>query len=579
MRYAAKAATPGERFLVDVVLTSKTETPVDFIDTTLRGTETVRIGDGKGAYQRTFVVLEQTARKPEGVLAPGEHKYSYAFDLPRDAPPTYSGERGTVRYEFVVHVSIPWWPDRTARYVLPVLALPTTTALEGTPRIGASADGPKAGIVYAEVSIDSDVLLPGAVLAGAVSVSNTGAHRIRKVVAILRAHETITAPQVAHSTVEWLTAVLKDGAPGEGEAIPFRFAIPPGLPPSFVSAALRVAWTFVVQVDVAFGADAVVGIPVTVTRAPPGSPPRAPGRYYPVGRDRFALVWASVAKKLGMALDEDGRTLRASAGRASLVVRGAADGKGYALVVELAWERLGIGLQITTRSWTDVVAGGWRPPSVAAREKLLIRGREEEQLAALLDTAILDVLASYTTVSVDDERARLTLAVPGTNAPELEQACRSALGLLARVARWTEQCPPPRTLASAADAWRAFAERASGAFEPGSLSARGCSIGVDRYSVETYWLGTDQPLSTVVTFPFDPPLDREPTPESPQLSRDARELYGALSAEAKDLAATREELSWRVPGSVVDPATLSPLIATTASLVRALRGAAPLPYR
>ncbi len=580
MKYALKAAIPGERFGIEVVLVSKTETPVDFIETTLRGVETAIVGEGKGQYQREFEVLRQQARETPKVLTPGERRYPYSLDLPRSAPPSYRGVRASLVYSIAVHVSIPWWPDRRVEYGLPVLALPPASPLAITPRLGASAQGPQPGKVYAEVSVDRDVLEPGGVLVGAVSVSNTGASRVRRVLATLTTTETITAPAQAAASLDRMSVLLCHGSPPEGEAIPFRLRVPEGVPATFVAGAFRLDWCLVVRVDVAFAADAVAVIPLVVVRTPPGATPRPPGRYYPVGRDRFSLVWASVSKKLGMALDADGRTLRSSAGEASLAVQAAYDGKAYTLRVELAWPSLGIGLFVRTRSWMDIA--GWKSPSQAAQEHLVIRGREPEQLAAILDEPLLDVLATYTSVSVDDEHATLELGIPGTNAPELEEVCRSALSILKRVAHWPELTPPPRTVAPLVDAWRAFARNASGSLETGSLSLRHCSLGVDRYSVETHWVATDQALEMVVTFPLDPPLEDEPALDSPSLTQEARDLWQGVEQQTTDLEVTREQLTWRAPppGAVGDPATLLPAIEQTGRLVRALRrGVSAGPYR
>ena len=213
--YSEKVATAGRPFTIELALVGKTVTPVDFIETKLVGTESVTVGEGKGQYSRSIEVLRWSAREAPGVIEPREYRYRYTFEIPEAASASYRGTRAWVTYAMSVHVSVPWWPDRSAQYTLPVV-VPDAAAPEDRPVIRASADGPQPGKVYAEVSIDHDVLGPGGIIAGAVSVSNTAAHRVRRVVASLVARETIHSPELVSYVVDRHTVILVDGAPGEG---------------------------------------------------------------------------------------------------------------------------------------------------------------------------------------------------------------------------------------------------------------------------------------------------------------------------------------------------------------------------
>jgi hypothetical protein len=578
--YGSEKAMPGAKARVELLVESKSETPVEFIATRLVGVESVLVGAGDYRSVQSVPVVTREAREKARLLPPGTHRYRYTFELPANAPPSYSGSTCSVRYTLSVHVSVPWWPDRRAEFSLPVAPRPSPLPIGGEARIVASANGPQAGRVYAEVSIDRDVLEPGGAVSGAVSVSNTLAHRVRRVLLSLIAVERIGGPNPAVASSVFRSAVLVEGPPPEGEPVPFQFPIPDRTAPTFKARSFALDWQLSVRVDVAFGEDTIVTIPLAVTHTPAGTAPRAPGRYHPVGRDRFGRLWRGIADQFGMTLDDDGQTLRSSRADASLAVRRVHDGKGHALRVELAWPTLGIDLHVTERSWTDLGASGWSSPSINSSDRLVIRGREPEQLSALFDTPLVEVLAGYSGVSIDDDHATLTLPIAGTSAPELEQACRSALWLLSRVATWTGCVPPPRTLSAAVDPWRAFAAKLQGVLVVGSLSARDCAIGGERLSVETYWAGPDEALATSVTFPLDPPLDTEPDEDDPSLSAAARELLVALKAQASNLQVTRQEVSWREPEAAKDPAGLLPCIELAVRLIRALRGGAPAgPYR
>ena len=337
--------------------------------------------------------------------------------------------------------------------------------------------------------------------------------------------------------------------------------------------AFTLLWHFVVTVSLGLWETQVTSIPLRVTaRRPPGEPPRPRGRYYPVGRDRFAQVWARVAAKVGLSLSEDGQTMRATAGRASLTVQRTYGGRGYALRFELTWPSLGIDLHVAERSWTDFAGAGWHGPSDNANAKLTVRGREREQLEALFDARILDALSAFSEVTVGDDHAHLTLPIAGTNLTELEWACRSAVSILGQFAEAQGRVPPPRTMAASLEAWRAFTDRMSGTLQTGSMSVHGCVLGVDRFSVETHWAEADHPLATVVVFPFDPRLEAEPREDDPSLSPRARALLRTLRSQAPDLEIARERLFWREPGGLLDPAPLLPKIEGAAAFIRALRG-------
>ncbi len=86
---------------------------------------------------------------PATQITPGKHRYELAFALPGGVPPSYRSRGVIIEYALAVHVAIPWWPDRTERYLVPVVAEPS--AESGEPgvflhrRARAAGQGPVSG--------------------------------------------------------------------------------------------------------------------------------------------------------------------------------------------------------------------------------------------------------------------------------------------------------------------------------------------------------------------------------------------------------------------------------------------------
>ncbi len=567
------------------MLDSKSDTPTDFTALRLVGTERVLVGDGKGAYISTFDVMRLEVREKERVLTKGVHKRRYVFDLPTNAPPSLTGPRCVVHYVFNVHVSVPWWPDRRASFVLPVEVLPQSDG-DGTPRIVSSSNGPTAGRVYLEASIDRDVLEPGGTVAGAVSVANVAAQRIRRVTVAVVASEQVTRPAAYTYEAQRYGITLVQGAPPETDPLTFSLRLPPDIVPSMAASSFRWRWHLEVRAVIAFSDDVVVRVPLTIVRTPDGTKPRAPGRYFPVGRDRFARVWQEVAVRMGMSLDPDGATLRATSGRTSLALRRVYDGNAYRLRLDFTWPSLGVDLQVTEREWgfltpaelanpLDLLGTSYKSEHSTANARFVMRSREHAQLAVILGPDVLKALVDFSHVSLTDTGGQMSVGIAGTNTTSLEGWCRVALALLQRWDWIGRNVPAPKHMERSVPAWGAFADMTGGKLEIGSMSIRDGSIGVDRFSVETHWQDAQDVIATEVTFPMEPPLDRAMTLADPALSAAAREAWTAL---ARDNTSTRRfvvaphGVSWQIQGAITDPQTLMADLELAAQLMRALRG-------
>ena len=100
----------GDTFDLEVRLHAKRDVNV--------GPVTVRV-TGQSFYQK-LVSLVATVFEG-GELTPGEHRWRARVTLPEGLPPSYRGERLWIRYRVETHVDIPFWPDVSDTFELPLL--------------------------------------------------------------------------------------------------------------------------------------------------------------------------------------------------------------------------------------------------------------------------------------------------------------------------------------------------------------------------------------------------------------------------------------------------------------------------
>jgi hypothetical protein len=275
-------AVPGRPLQVEVVLTSRSETPIDFVDTKLAGTAWMQVG----RFGSQMRVVEQRSRHEPGTLTKGEHRFASRFDLPEGLPPTYRGGVAWVEYALSVHVSIPWWPDRRQSFAVPMG--PAVHDGGPTPQsFVSSLEGPRGSTPFLELALESTTLEIGGVLEGAVSISNTHNATIRALDLALVAEEAAAQSSFTYDAPRhrWR---IHDGQPSEGQSVPFRIALPRFLQVGFAIPIFEVKWALDVIAEVVWGRDATLRAPVTlvpgrITRPAKGDAARWVA---PVGRER-----------------------------------------------------------------------------------------------------------------------------------------------------------------------------------------------------------------------------------------------------------------------------------------------------
>jgi hypothetical protein len=568
--------TSGQTMLVEVVLTSTSETPVDFVRMQLHGYEVVRIANP--AITHTVVRLE--ALHGPRTLGVGEHRLAARFELPAGVPPSYAGSVVAVSYTLDVHVAIPWWPDRRGTFAVPVVSPPVAQGHDPQPQtVVSSLEGPRGTEPYVEVSYDSTVVEIGGVLAGAVSVGNLGNRPVRGVsLELVAVERTRQGHASKFRRARWR---IHDGGARDGEPMPFRVRVPRELSVPIEAHLFEVSFSLQVVVDVAWGSDVKVRTPVTLVpaqtdaRASARAEAKASRWVAPVGRERRALIWSTVAHERGLVNDAANETMSATIDAVALEIRleqRGADGL-YALAT-YRWPNLGIGLHVEPRRWTDVIAraGKLDLGHSTAAAKFTAHAREAAQATALLGAEALGLLARFEEARVDDDGAVVARRGSAQTKAALDAFVTLSVTTAQALARGLRRVPPPASMAAAVPAWDAFARHLGGRLDRGPMAIRGATFGAQPVEVETLWMHGADVAGTAVRVPLSPPLERALDPDAPDLSREARDLVAAITAEARDVHLGPTALEALVQGPLEDPASVEPLLEKLVRLARAMRG-------
>ena len=576
MLLARSLLEPGEPFDVDVVLTSRSETPTEHVDVSLVGEVGVAIPQGKTvAARQAQHVPKQFFRWSPGTLGVGDYRQRFHFVLPNWAPPSFRAAGGWCRvaYTVDVHVVIPMWIDRRAYFALPVAAPPRMPSAGTQTIIATHANGPQSGAMYIECSLDATQLSPGEEIRGDVSFANVASKRIRRVTLSIIGTERTREPYNAANAVVRYATTLISGPPPEGESFPFRFTLPRDLWPTFDARLFSLQWAFEVRADVVLGSDVVLTIPIDVVRMPPGiEPPPRSHRAIPVGRQRLSRLWAIIAQRSGLTYDEQAGTMLASRGAVSMTLAREAYEGTLGTVATFNYPHLGIDVKLGERGFLTVLTRHFTLPDEMADGRFAVTGREDMQLAAFFDRDFARYLATASRVELDDDHCRIHVPGAASSASTLEAVVRAATHVMDLLDAAISRVPPPSTMAPHVAAWRAFADATGGRLELGRLWIHDASIAGFRFEVGTVFEpDSPAPRGTLVRVPIEPPLDVAPNVDDASLSALAREALKALAADKSFHADTRE-LGMYIEGPTPDPSVLAPKIEGMISVLRALRG-------
>jgi len=562
-------AVPGGPLQVEVVLTSRSDTPIDYVETKLVGTAWMQVG----RFGSSLRLVEQRARHGPKTLTKGEHRFASRFDLPAELPPTYRGGVAWVDYTLSVHASIPWWPDRRQSFGVPM----APAARDGgpTPQIFVSSlEGPRGTTPFLELALESTTLEIGGVLEGAVSISNTQHVSIRALDLALVAEEASSQSSFTYDAPRhrWR---IHDGQPSEGQSVPFRIALPRNLQVGFAIPIFEVRWALDVVAEVVWGRDATLRAPVTLVPGRMTRPAKDASRWVaPVGRERRSLTWSTVADRHGMVNDATAERMSANVGAAALVIstqhRGAA---GLHWIATVKWAPLGIDLHAERRSWTDVfTVNRFDLGEGRAASRFTARAREAAQGLAVLGAGTLDALDGFDEATVSDDGAVLASRARAETLPQLDAFVRDAIVGAQSLALGIARLPPPQAMEAHVAAWREFASRIGGELQIGAMKITSTGFGPEAVELETLWSGDGRIEGTALRVRLSPPLEEELRLDSPATSAESRQLAKAIAGAATSVRLGPSALEALLSGPLADPATVEPLLVNLSDLARSIRG-------
>jgi hypothetical protein len=570
---------PGNILQVEARFESRSETPFDAIRFELLGKESRyshSTSNGKTSirhyHRRQICHLGHSF--PGGILAPGLHTRAVTFALPPDAPPSYRSPLSAILYELSVRVDIPWWPDRHELYHVQLVS-PEYPVGALAPRVYSTRSGaPPKDTPGIELSLASDQLQVGGQLLGALSLSELGGRKLRRIELTLATVETaLVKSRTGPTAVDKRTFLISEGTPEEGASIPFRLQIPDDLTPAFRSPFLQVHHELQVTAVVAFGLDLGLSVPLTILR--PATPPPPPRDLPLVGKARHAQIFRGALDALRKAgheiLQEDpeGASVSLQIGDTlARVTEEHREGLGPCLVASLEGPSLGLALRICERSWTDL---GSRIDAIDGpfQKRFTVRCREGAQGAALLSSALRKALASFHESALDDESAVVLMPRSSRDLPELLRFFDAVKRLAQALNKARTALPPPAALAPLLPAYQRFARKYGASLCVGDLSLR--------------WnIGT---LPLTLDHAFDGPEPRQSRLWAPVTPRDPTAWSSVISQATERPAFLEEQRSGiLLPASTLpvctDPETVVPLAEGLVEALTSLSGVHSAgPYR
>ena len=293
---APRLLRPGGAFEVTVVLEVEKEIPTEAIKVRLLGD--VRYTHGE--HQRNWTFLNQVAQVHSDTLSTGEHRHRVRFELPADAPSSYEGAFVDVRYAVEVHVEIPWWPDKRVRFPVTVQALADPRVEEGGRVFVPSLDGAASDDAHFELSLGTLVVEPGGRLHGALAVANVHAKRYRGFEFELVARERSPERHLDYRRVarRWVIA-SDERLAASGETMPFTLDMPSNLCPDFWVQGFGVEWGLRATLNVAWGRDRSIGLPLHVRVHPEGRTSAMAPVPVAVGDARATEMWRLASEEAG----------------------------------------------------------------------------------------------------------------------------------------------------------------------------------------------------------------------------------------------------------------------------------------
>ncbi|HVH46395.1 MAG TPA: hypothetical protein VM925_28835, partial [Labilithrix sp.] len=413
--------SPGQRVRAEVVLTSASDTPVEYVSFRLWTTATGSAGG------RTL--FSQESRVGAFRMLPGEHRIGADFDVPASCPPSYIGRFASIDTALTVHVAIPWWLDRKQSFRVPVTLAPVPP-LDPVPKVFVSRhDGPRGNAPYVELALDATQIALGDLVSGSISLQNLGGAHVRAVDLSFVVTETIGVATTTTTTseVRRFTTRVFEGKPEDGGPIPFRVVMPVNATPSLDVGGIRIDTLVEVRAHVARGSDIALTARVLVTAR--STEPRVESDWIaPVGHERKMLVWHKVAMRTGLVTDPEVTRMIGRRGVVTIAIETERRDGDYWLVANLGWPSLGLDLQLNDRRWTDALAGNVLKSGDGEMDgRFRAHAREHLQAKAIVNPAVLGALTCFEEVKIEDAGGHVAVRGISHGSERLDAFVRNVL--------------------------------------------------------------------------------------------------------------------------------------------------------
>ncbi|MBK8257921.1 MAG: hypothetical protein IPK82_35305 [Polyangiaceae bacterium] len=563
---------PGRTFQVDARFESKSETPVDGVSIELLGTELVRVPRGKSEarHMRTHVHLR--SEQPGKVFSPGTHVYSAMFQLPANLPPRHAGRYTVIDYTVEVRASIPWWPDAVRKYDVPVGRIPENPAT--APGVFVSRKGgPAAGELYAELSLASTVVAPAGHVVGTVALMNASKERGVRISLVGYEHVFVNADFWAGGNIDEMREVYRynfapqGSKPREGEAIPFRFAVPPTIPASFTAQMSSLIWVVEVSTERLLSWREMLRVPITIVPSL-GARGEAPALVPAVGRARRSQSFQAIAERLGLVYDAAAEQMHTRIGQVHLLiaVEARADGN-LATVATISWPALGMNFRVAPSSWTDAFSRAEIEVGIEHFDKKFhVESRFVEQARAFLDAAFCDLILGFDEASGSDDNLSLLVNVALSDAEALASFTDRAVRAAALANAALGRIPPPPAFEPHENNWKVYTEKLGGRYEAGRPAIVDGTLGLERVSLATEWTSDNQPAATEIRVDIGTRIDPAAISPAAHTAKEALELTG------QPVLITEDAVILRVVPAVTDPQAIEPTIESLVRLSHLVRG-------
>lgn len=496
VRYSPRHPRAGQRITLIAILTGHSRTPIDRVCFRFTGRETRMYSAGKTATWTTRDRFDLTDETEGLELDAGQHvAVERAFTLPKGLPPSFSSAVSTIEYLAEVRVDIPWWPDRTARYHVYVRPEPAEAKRRRTAAFAASREDEG---IKVELTVEGGGHTLGEELEGAVAADRFAPKEVRRIEVSVIAVEGPAGPSHVGPHEVFRSQPITFSLPEPGHPYPFRYFLPNGPVPSFRGKVVQVRWLVEARAVVRHGRDTVVRseLQVAESRKPAPKDEGPPPRVAPLGRERRAQAWASAARHTGLQLDAETETMTGAVGAVRLTIALELHQRRLRPIAQLDWPDVGLGLTLAERKWTDALRGAVALGDAAFDARFAARGQRADAVKALFPAPLRALLAGFARVAIDDEGAVLGAEQLGVGLAPLEAFVKAVQKTARALSGALDDLPAPEPLGPHRAAWRAFAAKHGGHFQPACFAVRGARFKGEPVELVTAFDGDGKPEAT-----------------------------------------------------------------------------------